>query len=361
MAKMIFIYAAVALAFLAIYFIANWYIYLKLEKLFRFNKIALAAVLFVLAVSFILLSFLVRKFQGNWINDFYFSSASWLGVLFFLLICFLIADLVVFAAGIDYKIPYYAAIGVALAISILSLANASQIKVHEINLPTSLSSDLKIVQISDVHLGPIHSKSYLQKIVDITNSLKPDFVFITGDLFDGSAKLSKDVVSPLEQLKAKQGIYFVTGNHESYIDESMALDLISSENISILRDMAKETKDVQIIGADYPLNESEKGKSYLNNLPSIVNKNKFSILLYHPPVGFEKAAAAGINLQLSGHTHNGQIFPFSLISRIFYKYESGLYKLKDSYLYVSQGSGTWGPPMRFLSSTEITEINLMGK
>ena len=358
---MIFVYAAVILLFLAVYFLAHYYIYLKIEKLFKIDKTVLAAVLVILAISFPLISILERKLQGNIIKGTYFISSAWLGLLFFLLLGFLIADLVILISKMNYQLPYYLVLITAILITIISLINAPIIHVREINIPTNISEDMKIVQISDVHLGPVHSTNYLNKIVDKSNSLNPDIVVITGDLFDGSAQVSKETISPLENLKSKLGVFFVTGNHETYIDESKALSLINSENVTILRNEVKNISKVQIIGADYPLNESEKNNSFLNSLPSLIDKKKFSILLYHPPVGFEKSADAGVNLQLSGHTHNGQIFPFNLISRIFYKYESGLYKFKDSYLYVSQGSGTWGPPMRFLSNTEITEINLMKK
>lgn len=356
---MIFVYAAIVLVFLAIYFLAHYYVYLKIEKLFNFNKLALTIVLIVLAISFPLVSFLERKLQGGIMKGIYFINSAWIGLLFFLILGFFLADLVIILLKTNYRIPYYAAIGVALAISIFSLINASVIHVRDISIPANISKDIKIVQISDVHLGPLYSSDYLSKIVDKSNSLNPDIVVITGDLFDGSAAVTKETIAPLENLKSKSGVFFVTGNHETYIDEDKALGLINSEKVNILRNEAKEILGIQLIGADYPLKESEKNNSFLDTLPGLVDKKKFSILLYHPPVGFEKAADAGINLQLSGHTHNGQIFPFNLISRIFYKYESGLYKLKDSYLYVSQGAGTWGPPMRLGSNSEITEINLV--
>jgi uncharacterized protein len=361
MVKMILIYSIVAVLFLAIYSLAHYYLYLKLEKLFGINKIALVIILAALALSFPLISLLERKLQGSIIKAVYFMSATWLGIIFFLVLGFLIADLVILISKINYEIPYYIVLTAIAFIAIISLISAQIIHVNKINIPANISEDLKIVQISDVHLGTIYSKNYLNKIIEKSNYLNPDIVVITGDLFDGSAPVSKETISSLDSLKSKQGVYFITGNHETYIDEEKALKLINSENVTILRNEKKELPRIQIIGADYPLKESEKNNSFLDELPNLVDKNKFSIFLYHPPVGFEKAADAGINLQLSGHTHNGQIFPFSLILRIFYKYEVGLYKLRNSYLYVSEGSGTWGPPMRFLSNTEITEINLVKK
>jgi uncharacterized protein len=361
MARMIIVYALVILAFLGLYFLVNFYLYLKVEKLFHLNKILLASVLAVLALSFIAMSFLVRKFDNPMTKSAYFASATWLGIAFFLLICFLIADGLIFLSGIDYRAPYYCAIGATLIIVVVSLVNASSFGVREINLKADVSENLKIVQISDVHLGPVHSKDYLQKIVDKTNSLEPDFVFITGDLFDGSTAVSKDTISPLEKLKVKRGVYFVTGNHETYIDESKALNLISADKVKILRNQVEEVDGVQIIGANYPSNGSEKTNSFLEGLSSLIDKDKFSILLYHPPVGFDKAADAGVDLQLSGHTHNGQIFPFNLLSKIFYNRQTGLYSIGNSHLYVSQGAGTWGPPMRFLSKSEIVLINVKKK
>lgn len=347
---------------LGILFLAHFYGYLRLQKTFQLNKIALMSVLFILTAGFILTSIITRKFDSSPIKFLYFIFAVWIGVLFFLVVGFAISDLVISALGLlkitlSAKIVYSLALILVILVSSYSVYNAGNIKVSKISIPSSLENETKIIQISDVHLGAIHSANYLKKIVSLSNSRNPDFIFITGDLLDGGTKVSEEIISSLPGLKAKKGVYFVTGNHETYMSTKQVLNLIKSEHIQVLDNEVKNTRDIQIIGLSYPGETSEKDNPNFKLLNSI-NKSKFSILLYHPPVGFDKASEAGVNLQLSGHTHDGQIFPINLISRIFYKYVNGFYKINNSYLYVSSGAGTWGPPMRFGSNSEITEIDL---
>jgi hypothetical protein len=174
---------------------------------------------------------------------------------------------------------------------------------------------------------------------------KPDLVVITGDLFDGADGKLEEFVAPLNALRAPLGIYFVTGNHETYLGVQRAYVALRTTPVRILADEAVILDGLQVIGISYP----ERGQS--KNLARAIADLRGldpalpSILLYHSPTHIAEAKAAGISLQLSGHAHHGQIFPIQFISRLVYgRYYHGLHVEGDYTLYASSGAGTWGPP-----------------
>jgi hypothetical protein len=216
---------------------------------------------------------------------------------------------------------------------------------------------MTIVQLSDVHVGTIRNSGFLTELVRRTNELKPDIVMITGDLIDGSGPVDIHTFAPLNSLKSKT--FFTTGNHERYHGVEETLAVLEKSNIDVLRNEVTEYKGVQIVGLDDP--DQEFGTS-IPALKSIkINQSKPAIMMLHRPVGLEEAHDAGIDLQLSGHTHNGQIFPLNLLVKPFFPRINGLYEYKGTYLYTSPGTGTWGPPMRLGSRSEITVIHLVKK
>jgi len=179
---------------------------------------------------------------------------------------------------------------------------------------------------------------------------------ITGDLVDGSSALNAKSFSALKNLKPKT--FFSTGNHEEYVDKEKAIGFLKKANITVLMNQMQNYKGTSIIGIDDPGNGMRRDKS-IDDFK--INSSGPVILMYHRPDSFDDAAKKGVDLQLSGHTHDGQIFPFNLITKIFYPRIKGLYELNNSYLYVSPGTGTWGPPMRLGSRSEITYIRLLGE
>jgi len=233
-----------------------------------------------------------------------------------------------------------------------------KISVPTLNLPKG-ARGIKIVHVSDLHIGALFGHTKLVKMKNIINKLEPDIVFITGDLVDEDPKKLKGEFSVLKEIKSKFGIYAVTGNHEYYAGVDDVVSLAKDAGVVYLRNKKiKINKDIVIYGVDDP---TAKRFGPLENmeiekvLDDDVRKN-FSIFLYHQPKEFEKVASLGIKLMLSGHTHKGQLWPFSLISKIFYPYQYGLYNIGESFLYVTSGVGTWGPPMRVLSESEIVLI-----
>jgi len=176
------------------------------------------------------------------------------------------------------------------------------------------------------------------------------------DMVDGSAQLHKHTFCALNKIKAP--FLFVTGNHETYEGLEEVFRVLNPTNIKMLSNEMFEFNGIQIIGVNYSFDQDHL-KNMLHSLK--IEKSKPSILMYHLPQGLDVANEAGVDLQLSGHTHNGQIFPFSLLVKLLFPYNNGLYEYNGTCLYVSQGTGTWGPPMRLGSKNEITLIKLTKK
>ena len=221
---------------------------------------------------------------------------------------------------------------------------------------------LKIVQISDVHLGLIVGENRLRKIVERIKAEKPDVLVSTGDLIDGQMNNMSDLAGMIREIPTKYGKYAVTGNHEFYAGLKDAVKLTADAGFKVLRGEGLNIPGVMnIAGVDdptgkrYDLTPNISEKAMLSKLP----REYFTLLLKHQPQ-LNMAESGLFDLQLSGHTHKGQIFPFSLIVKLFYRHFNGLARLGNhSYIYVSRGTGTWGPPVRFLSPPEVTVIELI--
>jgi predicted MPP superfamily phosphohydrolase len=228
------------------------------------------------------------------------------------------------------------------------------------NLPEQWKGK-RIVQLSDVHLGHVYQTDFLAKIVKMTNELRPDVVVITGDLFDGMDGHLENLVGPLKDLQAPYGTYFITGNHETYLGVDKSFSILDGTKVKILNDAVKDLDGLQLIGISYPERGQVKNLGQtIKMLPDYV-VGKPTILLYHAPTGILEAKEAGVNLQLSGHTHVGQLFPFSIITDLIYKgYDYGLHTLGDYSIYTTNGVGTWGPPIRTGNTPEIVNITLGG-
>lgn len=233
-------------------------------------------------------------------------------------------------------------------------------------LPLSLDG-LRIVQITDLHVGPLIDGRWMRRVVDQVNALKPDVIVITGDLVDGSVEELRRHVAPIADLRARHGTYFITGNHEYYSGAdawcdhiaSLGVRVLRNERVSITSDSADESLD--LAGVDdwasghFPGEGPDLSKALAGR-----DTNKALILLAHQPAAANEAAAHGVDLQLSGHTHGGQIWPFNYLVYLQQPYSKGLYRHNgtQTQVYVSPGTGFWGPPMRLGTTAEITHITL---
>ncbi|GAA3953015.1 metallophosphoesterase [Streptomyces marokkonensis] len=216
----------------------------------------------------------------------------------------------------------------------------------------------RIAVVSDIHLGPVLGRSFAQTVVDTINSTQPDLIAVVGDLVDGSVKDLGPAAAPLAQLKARHGAYFVTGNHEyfsgaeQWVDEVRRLGLIPLENART------ELPHFDLAGVNDVAGEDEgQGPDYAKALGDR-DRTRACVLLAHQPVQIHDAVDHGVDLQLSGHTHGGQLWPGSLLAGLANPTVAGLERYGDTQLYVSRGAGAWGPPTRVGAESDVTVIEL---
>jgi hypothetical protein len=326
----------------------------------------LAALFLFMALMFPSAMFLSRRVNGTLVSALYMVSAAWLSLVFFGCAVFGAFHLIQWAARLlrhplSPRLVGCLSIGLTLAGGIYGVINAAAVRTSLITVRLAgLERPLRIVQISDVHLGAVYGAGFLSMLVKRTNALEPDLVAITGDLFDGSGRLDYEKVQPLERLAAPA--FFVTGNHENYEGADRCCDLVARTGVRVLRNQAAECCGLQVIGMDTPQNSRDQGKAnhfrHLAGMPP-VDPSRPAVLLYHIPLGLEQAAAQGVDLMLCGHTHNGQMFPFTIFMPLAYRHYSRQGRLNRLNIVVSQGVGTWGPPMRIGSISEIVVLDLV--
>lgn len=285
-------------------------------------------------------------------------ATTWLGICFValsILVPFELARLALWLVGSSALLTDTDAAWLPLVLLVglcsYALFNALHARVKHVDIDTKGRVEpTRLVQISDAHLGSREPK-YFERVIRRIGKLSPDYLLITGDLID-----STSVVPHLDCLaELDMPIYYVTGNHERYAGLDPILTKLEAVGVRLMRNRAEVDRGIQFIGID----DADARDTVRRGLASVhVDPHRFSILLYHRPDGFEDAAAAGVDLMLSGHTHNGQIVPFNLFVRRMYPRIKGLYRHGNARLHVSTGTGTWGPVMRLGSFCEITLIHL---
>ena len=222
----------------------------------------------------------------------------------------------------------------------------------------------RIVQISDIHIGPILGRAFAAELVGRVNALDPDLVAVTGDLVDGKLALLAGEVAPFADLRGRDGAYFVTGNHDHYSGADDWVVAIAGLGLRVLRNqrvaIGEGERAFDLVGVDDHRGDliGAGGGEDLDRALAGHDSARPAILLAHDPSTFRRASTLGIDLQLSGHTHGGQIWPFGLLVRLVIPTVAGRYAKGGAQLYVSRGTGFWGPPMRLFAPAEITEIVL---
>jgi uncharacterized protein len=303
------------------------------------------------------------------------SAAHWigyatLGVFSTLLVLVLLGDVVRLAYHVlrltfDPRAAALTILAGAGALSLIGFIQARCPRTRNVDvvigdLPPELEG-YRIVQWSDVHVGPTIQRRFVQRLVDKTNALNADAIAITGDLVDGQLEELREQVEPLRDLRAKDGVFYVTGNHEYYwrADEwcpalqSLGLHFLKNEHAVIERGDAK----LVMAGVTDPVGRY----SHKQDVPKALAgapADSVKVLLSHRPQMAEAASAQGVALQLSGHTHGGQFFPFNLVIHKFQPIVAGLHRVGRTWLYVNRGTGYWGPPSRLAVGGELTVIRL---
>jgi uncharacterized protein len=319
----------------------------------------------ILSVSFLASSLLAHRFFNRPVRAFYRVASVWLGFVNF---AFAAAILAWIALGfaIVFNLPFgqselaFFFFALALAATLYGLANAATLRVNRISvklpgLPASWRGRVAAL-VTDTHLGHIKGRGFIARIVTTLRQLRADVVFISGDMFDGTPVDAARLIAPWKQLAPRFGSYFVTGNHDEFSDPSRYLDAIRGSGIHVLDNESVDLDGLQVLGVAYHDSANpERFDSILANAD--LDPTRASVLLSHVPHSLPIPEEHGISLQLSGHTHGGQIFPFTwFTSRIFGAYTYGLKRFGDLLVYTSSGAGTWGPPLRVCTTPEIVLI-----
>jgi len=385
----------VILSLCLILLIPHALIYLTVYHVFKLASIQAKWILFInlcfLAIQLPLTVVIMRLTRITWLNGLIYLGSVWYGFFIYLLMAITIAWLAFglgqwFHWSINKPLLLISLVVVAMVVSGVGLINGTQVKVKPLvitlnSLPNYWQGK-KVLHLSDVHLGPIKNTKFLDKLVATVDDLDPDLILITGDLFDGMNGSLSHFLPGLSHLKAKEGVYFATGNHEGYLGLKEPLGIIGQAGITILDFEIANLNGLQIIGIPFPEHNQENRTASLFAEDGPYDPKLPSILLYHTPTNIfeaqkkdrgdqqmktywapdtqmDSAKMHGIDLQLSGHTHKGQLWPFDLLTRrIFKKLDYGLNQDGDFQIYTSSGTGTWGPPMRLASDSEIVVITL---
>ena len=322
-------------------------------------------VLGTLSVSFVAASLLAFRYTNAALRAFYRASAVWMGLVSFLSLA-AVSSWIIFGvarlAGLDMNFHRTVEwlFGAAAMAGLYGVFNASWTRITRTtvrlaNLPAAWHGR-RAALISDVHLGHVRNGSFLRRVVGMILKEEPDAIFIAGDLYDGTAIDARRAAEPLNELVAPHGVYFVAGNHEQFGDDSKYLHAIAAAGVRVLSNEKVDVDGLQIIGVPYR-NATQNAllASVLRDIG--LDRDRASILLTHAPDHPEIAEAAGVSLQLSGHTHLGQFLPWSWMARRIYRqFVYGLSRIGKMQVFTSSGAGTWGPPLRLGSNPEIVML-----
>jgi hypothetical protein len=369
--------------FFLLYGSMHLYAFLKARTAFLFGiqtSIYVALVMLIMIFAPIIVRLLEKAGLDAFARIMSYIGYTWMGILFLFVSASLVIDIYHFLIYVSTlvlrkefaqffpsaKISFFIPLLLSIIISGYGYFEAKDIRTERIIINTSKIPEevrrLRIVQISDIHLGLIVREDRLRRILSEVKKADPDILVSTGDLVDGQIDNLEKLAEPFQKINPRYGKFAITGNHEFYAGLDQALSFAEKSGFRILRGEAVTAAGlVNIAGVDdpqgktYGLFRGRSEKELLSELPH----EKFTLLLKHRPL-VDKNALGLFDLQLSGHVHKGQIFPFSIITGLYYPTQVGFANLAgNSKLYVSRGSGTWGPPIRFLSPPEVTVIELV--
>ncbi len=344
-------------------------------------SIAIAALALLIPAGIVMARLLPRELSSPvmWV------LFTWMGLMFFLFVLLIPADAVRAVAWLidriggapidpDRRLFLSRLFGGAVGLGGLAMASwgfysamrpvaVKPVQIALQDLPANFAG-FCIVQLTDVHVGPTIGREFIEHLVARTNALEPDLIAITGDLVDGSVEDLGAFLLPLAELRARHGVFFVTGNHEYFSGADAWIAHLRSLGVTVLRNqhvtLERDGHHLDIAGIDDPTGHNF-APGHGSDLPRALagrDKARPVILLAHQPKGADLAAEHGVALQISGHTHGGQMFPFNFLVSLQQPFVAGLHRLGDMSIYVSTGTGYWGPPMRLGVPAEITAITL---
>jgi uncharacterized protein len=345
---------------------ANWFVCATWNHFWKGPGTAVwEMILPVLTITFIASMFLGWRCSGLWLRIMYRISAIGVGVLNFAFFAAGAAWIVsgagaLLSLNIEPKLIATVFAGAALLAGLYGLVNGSWLRVTRVsvalpNLPAAWDGR-SVALVTDMHLGNVRGAGFTRRVVARLQRLQPDAVFISGDMFDGVKADFAALVEPWKGLSTPAGIYFVCGNHEEFDGAGKFVDAVMGAGIRVLNNEKVDVNGLQIVGIhDGETDDPRLFKSLLQRAG--LDRSRASILLAHRPGNLAIPAEAGISLQLSGHTHGGQIWPWHwLAARVHGRFNHGLNRFEEMQVFTSYGAGTWGVPMRVWTKSEIVLI-----
>ncbi|MCX8056558.1 MAG: metallophosphoesterase [Ignavibacteria bacterium] len=368
--------------FFSLYTIVNSYIFIRgWQSLALFPQARIFyAIIFIIAAS----SYIIGRAFSDSLPNYLYVILIWIGsfwffFLFYFFLSIVLIDLIrLFDKFLHFlpkalyenpeKIKFYVGLTVLVVTTFFAIygyINRTNIKIKEldIELNNNPKKEYVIVFFSDLHISVVNNHSFLKKVVDKINSLAPDLILIGGDLVDEKAKQlrEKNLANDLKNLNSKYGIYSITGNHEYINNADSTVKFLEALGIKFLRDeVVLVDSSFYIIGREdfSKFNFTKKRRKTLEELTRTLDKSYPKILLDHQPLNLIDAVDNKIDLQLSGHTHHGQIAPANLITKLVYEVSWGYKKKENTHVYVTSGIGTWGPPIKIGNDAELILIKL---
>jgi predicted MPP superfamily phosphohydrolase len=367
----------------AILFLAHWFVYATVVHFWGglADSWTVKLAFSLLSVSFVAASLRGWYSYGPLVRVFYFISAIWLGFASFFLLasvtCWIALGLSAVAGlGWPRALIADAAFGAAIAAGLYGILNAAFPRVTRLTialpgLPPQWRGRTAAL-VSDLHLGHVRNSRFVRRVVNKLLALQPDVALITGDLYDGVAGDFEKLAEPWKALtslspspaqagtdaphKPAFGVYYIAGNHEEFYRKAEYLPPLLRSGVRVLDNEKVEVDGLQLIGVHYrDAGHPERYRSILQNMQ--LDRSRASVLLLHAPVRLAISEEEGISLQLSGHTHGGQFFPWTLVAkRVWARFNHGLQRVGNLQVYTTYGTGTWGPPLRVATRPEIVLI-----
>jgi len=349
---------------------ATWLVVTTWNSLVGVGSYPLWQLIFpTLTIGFVATTILSMRFMNPLLQLCYRICAVWLGVLSHLFCAAVFAWILHLFFGL-LDLPGQPALiakflfATALVVSAYGLLNAAVIRVTSVtvrlsNLPPAWEGQTTAL-VTDLHLGNVRGAGFVRRVVRRLNQLQPEAVFLSGDMFDGTLVDYSEVTAPWRELQTRHGAFFVTGNHEEFRNRNGYLSALEKHGIRVLNNELVQIDDLQVVG----VHDGEAGdpQGYRKILQRVgLNGTRPSILLAHQPGHLKIAAEVGVSLQLSGHTHGGQVWPWTLVGKLVHgRFNHGLHRFGSLQVLTSSGVGTWGPPMRLGTKSEIVLVTLEG-
>lgn len=374
-------YILILVLFSLLYFLINYYIGRKIlngfNYIFKISPLVFWIIFWVLALSYIISMFLNKFISPNLTNFLYLIGSYWMGLLMYTLLTFPIIGIINIIISKSHlsnnltdKYYIYQTILIALVFIIITTigsfnAKNSYVTSFDIDIDKpSFKEPVNVIMVSDIHLGNIVKNKKLSNMVKEINDLNPDIVIIAGDIIDSDIKpfLNTNMGREFSKIKSTYGTYATLGNHDLMTKaETQIVKILEENSVKVLRDESILINDsLYIIGRDdITINRfSENDRASLLDLTHNLDKSKALIVIDHNPKYINESLNANIDLQLSGHTHKGQIAPGNLVTNKMFEIDYGYLKKDNLNVVVSSGYGTWGPPIRIGSRSEIVQMNL---